>query len=303
MEHVADNLIGPARQAATTVSKSPFENLRERAEADIAERTDHDKPQSRRPSWAPPLVLSGELLDLCIKLKLPITADKPIARLWAQFADPKQVGRVLREGNRDRKNAMPEITCRGFELYAGDKRGKRSELLFEAQRRWDGKWQVGPYPSSPSHDPFYAVHHAQQKVREYQTWVDRHPEVQHYADELARCQQTLADAEAKEQQRFQKATERYQWRERATELAAARVAEFAGNQDVEMRFAGQLCGQCCECFRLLTDPKSREIGIGPECVQHALCLSPQGKFVRIIDAIADGRIAAVDGELRWLGGR
>ena len=35
---------------------SPFETLRLRAEADVAARIDPNKPQSRRPSWPPPLV-------------------------------------------------------------------------------------------------------------------------------------------------------------------------------------------------------------------------------------------------------
>ena len=78
---------------------------------------------------------------------------------------------------------------------------------------------------------------------------------------------------------------------------------FAGDYDVQIRNAGRLCGHCCECFRLLTDPRSLEIGIGPECVQKVVWISPHGEFVRMIDAIADGRIAAVNGGLRWVGGR
>jgi len=112
-----------------------FETLRQRAEAEVAQRFDK---QNRRPSWAPPLVIDGELLELCIKLGLLTAVDKPIARLWATFADPKKVGRTLRESNKDREHAMPKIKCRRFDLYAGGKRGKRSEVLFEAQRYGDG---------------------------------------------------------------------------------------------------------------------------------------------------------------------
>ena len=51
---------------------SPFEILRLRVEADVATHLDSNKPHSRRPSLAPPLVLDDELFDICIKLGLPI---------------------------------------------------------------------------------------------------------------------------------------------------------------------------------------------------------------------------------------
>ena len=124
--------------------------------------------------------------------------------------------------------------------------------------------------------------------------------LQHFTKELEDKQRLLTSAEAEEQERYRKALDRYQLRCRATELAAARVAEFAGDQDAQARAAGRLCGHCSECFRALTDPKSLEIGIGPECVQYVLWKRPEGGFVRMIDAIADGRIAAVSGELRWV---
>ena len=123
---------------------SPFEILRLRVEADVAARLDSNKPYSRRPSWAPPLVLGDELFDTCIKLGLLTADDKPIGRLWAQFANPKKVARVLREANRDKECAMPGISCRGFELYAGGERGNGSTILLRAQRWGDGNWQTGP---------------------------------------------------------------------------------------------------------------------------------------------------------------
>jgi hypothetical protein len=35
-------------------------------------------------------------------------------------------------------------------------------------------------------------------------------------------------------------------------------------------------------------------------VQKVVWVSPQGEFVRMVDAIADGRITAIDGHLRWV---
>ena len=96
-----------------------FEQLRQRAEQDVA--TDDDAERQRRPSWAPPLIIEGELLAICIELGLLKPDDKPIARLWAEFADPKKRGTVLREQRR----SLPliGIVCRGFELHAGTERG------------------------------------------------------------------------------------------------------------------------------------------------------------------------------------
>jgi Family of unknown function (DUF6011) len=298
----------------------PFETLRLRAEADVATRIeDSDKPQSRRSSWAPPLVLTGELLEICIKLELLAAEDKPIARLWGRFADPKKVGRTLREANNDHDHAMVGIACRGFDLHAGAERGNRSTILFEAQRTADGNWRTGPRWIKPRHDPFGKVKSARWSAEHAQYFVDsyndpRNPDpdkpaphpifwdrpLRYFTNDLEYKQRLLAAAEAEEQERYQKALNRYALRHRATELAAARVAEFAGDQDVQMRFAGRLCGHCCECGRTLTDPKSLEIGIGPECVQHVYWKRPEGGFVRMLDAIADGRIAAVNGELRWV---
>jgi hypothetical protein len=299
---------------------SPFETLRLRAEADAAARIqDSDKPQSRRSSWAPPLVLAGELLEVCVELKFLSPTDKPVARLWGQFADPKRIGRVLRETNSNHNHAMIGIACRGFELHPGAERGNRSNILFEAQRTADGNWRTGPRWIEPRHDPDGKVKHAQGSVEHAQYFVDsyndpRNPDpgkptphpifwekpLQDFTKELEDKQRLLAAAEAEEQERYQKALDRYALRRRAFELAAARVAEFAGDQDVQMRAAGRLCGHCAQCFRALTDPKSVEIGIGPECVQRVWWQRPEGGLVRMLDAIADGRIAAVNGELRWV---
>jgi hypothetical protein len=57
----------------------------------------------------------------------------------------------------------------------------------------------------------------------------------------------------------------YLLRSRATELGAARVLEFAGAPDEQMRLGGILAGICACCGRALTDPISLERGIGPEC--------------------------------------
>jgi hypothetical protein len=52
-----------------------------------------------------------------------------------------------------------------------------------------------------------------------------------------------------------------------TELARARVLDFIGAPDAQMRLAARLWGHCCICGKALTDPISLEKGIGPDCLQ------------------------------------
>jgi hypothetical protein len=53
-----------------------FEDLRVRAEAEAAATEE----LRRRPSWAPPLLIEGELFDLCVELGLLNKEDAPAAR-------------------------------------------------------------------------------------------------------------------------------------------------------------------------------------------------------------------------------
>jgi hypothetical protein len=108
--------------------------LRIRAEIETADRS-----QTKRPTWAPAVVLDGELLDLCRELEYLAPDDKPLARLWATFADPKRKGTVVRATFS--KHALPGIRCRGFEMRLGVKHnGERlSSAFMDAQ----GGWRVG----------------------------------------------------------------------------------------------------------------------------------------------------------------
>ena len=115
-----------------------FETSLERAEAAVA----IEGERQRRPSWAPPLALEGELLELCRSLEYLSPDGPPIARLWANYADPKHSGRVLRESISS--SPLAGIECRGFELFAGSERGNVSQLLFEAQCTQKGAWRFGP---------------------------------------------------------------------------------------------------------------------------------------------------------------
>src|SRR5262245_50110724 len=86
--------------------------LRIQAEIETA-----DRAQTKRPTWAPAVVLEGELLALCRELEYLGHDHKPVARLWAVFADPKRKGTVIRSTYS--QHALPGIRCRGFEMRAG----------------------------------------------------------------------------------------------------------------------------------------------------------------------------------------
>jgi hypothetical protein len=122
----------------------PLESLRRRAERIVEERHDPDKPMNRRPSWAPALALDGEFLDILIKLQRLKSTDKPVARLWAIFQDPKRFGAKIRDEYSE--NPLHGIVCRGFELFAREERGGTRKVLFVSEKRADGTWDTRADP-------------------------------------------------------------------------------------------------------------------------------------------------------------
>ncbi|SRR5271165_3707787 len=108
--------------------------LRIQAEIETADRS-----TAKRPTWAPAVVLEGELLELCHELKFLNREDKPVARLWATFADPKRRGAVIRSTYS--KHPLSGIRCRGFEMRAGVTHdgGRMTDATMDA----DGSWSVG----------------------------------------------------------------------------------------------------------------------------------------------------------------
>lgn len=242
-----------------------FEALRQRVEAAVAIEAE----RSRRPSWAPPLTLDGELLELCCALGYLRPDVAAIARLWAMYADPKGSGRVLRE----RLSAVPlfGIECRGFQLFAGSERGSTSELLFEAQRTPAGIWRFGPELNAGGH--FYPSHGWQRLTHARFEVEDRRERGEAWPDDQARLDrltQEIAEIDARdlaattEQQKFAGQ------RNRALELARERVLSFVGEPDAQMQLAARLWGHCCICGKTLTDPLSLERGIGPDCRQELI---------------------------------
>ena len=244
-----------------------FEELRQRAEGDVANEDDAER--QRRPSWGPPLIIEGELLATCVELGLLKEDDKPIARLWAEFADPKKRGTALREG----LSSLPlnGIVCRGFELHAGTERGATYDILFEAQRDKNGAWRFGPRPSTSDYRNSLDSEWAG-KVRELQRvqsgYYNMTPEVS--GREIAWISAEIAEIEAKDQAKAAALYRRQQLRNRVVELGRDRVLDFAGAPGVQMALASRLWGHCFNCGKELTDPISLERGIGPDCLHHKI---------------------------------
>jgi hypothetical protein len=247
-----------------------FERLRQRAETEVAAHTAEDS--ERRSSWAPPLILGEELALACLELGDGYLTldDKWIGRLWATFATPKRSGRWLREHVSNLP--LKEISCRGFELYAGATRQSRSVLLFEAQRTETGAWRFGPHETS---FPYYSTREREwedlirARERARSTYCDP-SQAQELARQLARFNQQIVTLEAEDQVKAAAYGKRKQLRQRALELARVRVLDFIGAPDAQMQLAARLWGHCCICGKELTDPHSVERGIGPDCLERKI---------------------------------
>ena len=268
----------PASLAPPTPEQDPtaftaFEALRQRAETEVAS----DSERLQRPSWAPPLVLEGELLETCRALDYLSADDKPIARLWATFATPKRSGRYLRE----HISALPlmGVSCRGFQLHAGATRGPTHAILFEAQlRKESGDWQFGPreyyhsYRSAYEHDWERLIREREHLRHELETHKVHYAEAQQQEQQtrLAALTEQINAIDTQDAEKADARRQRQVLRQRALELARARVLDFIGTPDAQRQMAGRLAGHCCICWKDLTDPISLEAGIGPECKKRKI---------------------------------
>ncbi len=242
-------------QSSDPAAFEVFEALRERAEVDVSISSEAER--QRRPSWAPPLIIEGELLDACRELGYLGKDDKPIVRLWAQFADPKKKGTSLREQRS--RHPLAGIVCRGFQLHAGSERGPLASMLFEAQREENGEWRFGPKVYVSDDGPRSPRSHEWERLI-------RAREGQLSPADTERIDREIAAIDAKDLA-DQRAYRRRQWLwQRAIELAKARVLEFAGAPGLQMQAASRLWGHCFNCGKELTDPISLERGIGPDCL-------------------------------------
>jgi hypothetical protein len=241
-----------------------LESLRLRAEEHTA-----DAATTRRPSWGPALVIGEEFVELARKLGLLNEGDKPIVRLWAQFANPRKRETILRE---QVGLTLSGVRCRAFDLHVGETR--KGTCLFSARRGSTGDWDVGP--SSWKLGADYQHWQLRQLVRDLQEQCQRFartidecggPEQQpNMVRDLERMQQARTEREAEYQAAQIELDAKNAVRARLLVLARERVVEFGGGNHLTQMIAGaRVTGNCCICGRELTDPVSVERGIGPDC--------------------------------------
>jgi hypothetical protein len=251
-----------------------FEILRQLAESSVPKPSE----LTRRPTWAPGLLLDGELLDACRELGLLKAEDKPVARLWAEFADPKKLGSALRE--KVSNHALPGVFCRGFEVHPGQQRSDRSGVMFRAQRHTDRTWAIGPrwIPPAPEHvrggRPYHDLERERKSLADNERQLANAPAyyAELYLEELRalieKKRASIPKLEAELEALLVPMRRRYELRMRVVELSAALVADFAGSPAEKMTAAARVTGNCAICGRGLVDPISVERGIGPECLDH-----------------------------------
>jgi hypothetical protein len=284
-----------------------FEKLRQRAESDASS----DAERSRRPTWAPPMILGEELGELCYTLGYLTDDDKWIGRLWATFATPKRSGRYLRE----HVSTLPlkGISCRGFQFHAGEARGPAHQILFEAQRKETGEWQFGPrwrpapYQSLKAREWERLIRERERSRGEVCRFGERYsPEaIQAFERGIEAATRQIDAIDAEDLVKAQAHRERQQRCGRVFELARARVLDFIGAPDTQMQMAGRLWGHCCICGKELSDPISLERGIGPECLGRRIDgikqLAADGRRPEYISMIVGMPLAFVHEVLREVG--
>jgi Family of unknown function (DUF6011) len=209
-----------------------LDELKTKAETMVA-----DAKMTKRPTWAPRIILGKDLLNLLFELEWLGGDDLAVARLWSVFTDPRRgevqcEGFQLRAGEKHNGNKIwtaqyfdkPAVIANLYRQIEAAKSSSTLSFLEDALRITEAKtggWSFGPH------------------------WISYRVKG---VDVLAKVRQAL-------------------------ELGHARVMDFAGHADEQMRAAGKYCGHCCCCGKALTDPISIELGIGPEC-RHKFHLSP-----------------------------
>jgi hypothetical protein len=285
-----------------------FDRLRERAEVTANFEEEEGDERTRRPSWAPPLILGEELAEACLELGWLTMDDKWIGRLWAHFASPQRKQRYFRK--EVSQHPLRGIPCRGFQLFAGSTRQSVREILFEAQREESGEWRFGP----PYHPVYYnprsdkweslirereRLHH---ETKHYQLSEERRKQVEFRLADIA---SEIEAIDAQDMAEAEKRRGRQRLRQRVYELARTRVLDFVGAPGAQMEKAARLWGHCCCCGKALTDPLSLERGIGPECygthISFIKFLLSDGRSRENIHAVFGIAVELIDAVLRDTG--
>ena len=260
-----------------------LEKLRAQAEQETAEAS-----TTRRPSWAPALVLSDELLDVCRSLAWLSAGAKPVARLWSVSADLKRIG----TWQRDHLSNVPRHghRVRGFDLIAGEQRTGPRRICRRLKNE-NGQWDESPRWIEPPRPQRLSA--TERTLKYFQEFLARPPLTEEALRERSGLDYLSDDdlarrvwLNARERERmtidipgleakigtdataYESARERYRLHTRAFELGRQRIAEFLGDPETQMLAGSRVTGCCSRCRVELTDPTSIERGIGPECIKR-----------------------------------
>jgi hypothetical protein len=112
-------------------------------------------------------VLAPDLIAICRALELLGVDDKPVARLWSIFADPKKIG----TWQRDNLSNVPlhGHRVRGFELVAGEQR-IGSKRLFRTLKSESGYWDEGPRWIEPAKT--WQIDYYEHQLRSDRDWLE-----------------------------------------------------------------------------------------------------------------------------------
>jgi hypothetical protein len=215
-----------------------IEKLRQQAELETGEAA-----TTRRPSWAPALVLADELLEICRALVWLGPEDKPAARLWAVFADPKRLGTWQR-------NNLSNVPLHGnrvrvFDMIVGEKRGG-PKRIYRTLKNENGQWDEGPRWTEPEKP--YQLDGCNRVLARYRNelaeplptaeelrshpafagvdegWIERHLQWNARDREWKASQVPKLEARiAEETAAYERAVQRYHWHVRAFELGRQRL--------------------------------------------------------------------------------
>jgi hypothetical protein len=140
-----------------------------------------------------------------------------------------------------------------------------------AQRKDDGTWQFGPswWPTeyySPRRSAWERLIRERERLGyEIEHWNFTEEAKRQNHNRLAAIASEIASIDDQDRVDAEARCQRQALKQRVLDLARARVLDFAGAPGAQMQAAGRLCGQCCRCWKVLTDVVSVERGIGPDC--------------------------------------
>jgi hypothetical protein len=196
------------------------------------------KQRQKRPTWAPALIIEGELLEGIRSFDWLKPEDKPVARLWALFLDPRR---------------GEPVVCEGFELLPGQER--KGGRMFRAMHA-DRVKQIAEYK-----EELLEIEGQKECWNRRWSWTST---VEFYRRKIEELEGRDSDWHISVDCWYHNREEQARY-ERLQELAYRRVMEFCGDPDEQRREGGQLTGHCGICGKHMTDPISIEYGIGPEC--------------------------------------